>query len=357
MIVKRGYVVRYLWVIVVVLSLSIVAASMFGFAWLERELRRPLVTQGAPEIIQIPRGASLHSVMQEVAITYQVRYPGIIVQWAKWQKLDRSLKAGEYRVGPNMSVRDLLNTMNRGDVVTYQVTVPEGVTASQALTIIQAQEPVLTTLEGLSDPRLLTLVEPSTSIEGWLLPETYQYVRGDTDFDIVKRAHALMRQTLRAAWADRQADVPLQSIYEALILASIVERETSVASERATIAGVFAQRLKQNMRLQTDPTVIYGLGSEFDGNLTRAHLRDSANLWNTYQHKGLPPTPIALPGSDAIHAVTQPELGDALYFVAKGDGTHVFAATLAEHNENVRRYQLERKVDYRSTPAKPPKGY
>ncbi len=245
-----------------------------------------------------------------------------------------------------------MEMLTRGEVVTYQVTIPEGVTAKQALAIIQAQEPLSITLEGASDPRLLALVAPSASVEGWLLPETYQYVRGDTDLAIVQRAHHMMQQTLQRLWTSRQADLPVHSMYEALILASIVERETSVESERPAIAGVFTRRLKGNMRLQTDPTVIYGLGEAYEGNLTRRHLRDGSNLWNTYQRKGLPPTPIALPGIDAIRAAMQPAEGDALYFVAKGDGTHVFSASLEEHNANVRRYQLERKANYRSTPAR-----
>lgn len=338
-----------------IVALLCVSATLFfgiGFAWLERVLDTPLTDQESFDTVEIPRGVSLQSVVTSLSNTYQLKYPRAIVAWARWQQLDRSLKAGEYRVTSGMSVRQFMEMLTRGEVVTYQVTIPEGVTVEQALAIIQAQEPLSITLEGASDPRLLALVAPSVSVEGWLLPETYQYVRGDTDLAIVQRAHHLMQQTLQSLWTSRQVDLPLNSMYEALILASIVERETSVEVERSTIAGVFIRRLKRNMRLQTDPTVIYGLGADYDGNLTRRHLRDGSNAWNTYQHKGLPPTPIALPGVDAIRAAMQPAEGAALYFVAKGDGTHVFSESLEEHNANVRRYQLERKVNYRSTPAR-----
>jgi len=155
---------------------------------------------------------------------------------------------------------------------------------------------------------------------------------------------------LMSAWNERTETAQLKAPYEALVLASIVEKETGIASERAEIAGVFTRRLALGMRLQTDPTVIYGLGAEFDGNLTRRHLRDEDNQFNTYRIAGLPPTPIALPGKEAIVASLNPKEGEAMYFVAKGDGSHAFSRTLSEHEENVRRYQVKRRKDYRSSP-------
>ena len=164
-----------------------------------------------------------------------------------------------------------------------------------------------------------------------------------------------MLETLGSLWEQRDIGLIFREPYEALILASIVERETGVPGERGQIAGVFTRRLRAGMRLQTDPSVIYGLGPRFDGNLTRAHLRDESNLFNTYRHHGLPPTPICLPGRDALAAALAPEEGDALYFVARGDGTHAFSATLEEHEDAVRAYQLQRRDDYRSSPRAEPR--
>lgn len=336
--------------VVAIVAVCITSCAMIAKIWLTRVLDAPLIAVEGADTVLIERGSSLYSVLHTLAQKHGLPYPGVIAQWAKWQKIDRSLKAGEYRIERGMSVRVLLNNMAKGEVVTYQLTIPEGLTLEQALAVIQAHAPLSVTLEGAADPRLRALVAPEFALEGWFLPQTYQYVRGDTDLSILRHANALMRKELQAAWDHRHADLPLESLYDVLILASIVERETAVADERPVIAGVFTRRLKKKMRLQTDPTVIYGLGSQFDGNLTRTQLRDKSNAWNTYQHHGLPPTPIALPGRDAIRAVTQPEEGNALYFVAVGDGTHVFSATLDDHNDNVRRYQFKRRVDYRSTP-------
>ena len=197
---------------------------------------------------------------------------------------------------------------------------------------------------------MLALIAPYSDGEGLFLPDTYQYQRGDSDLDVLTQAYRLMQSHLTDLWETRRRDLLLASPYEALILASIVERETGVARERARIAGVFLRRLQRGMRLQTDPSVIYGLGAEFDGNLTRRQLRDSANPYNTYRHDGLPPTPIALPGRAALRAVFEPADGSALYFVARGDGSHAFSDTLAAHQKAVREFQLQRRADYRSSP-------
>jgi UPF0755 protein len=197
------------------------------------------------------------------------------------------------------------------------------------------------------------MTERENSAEGFFLPETWSYIRGDSDLDILRRSHVAMNELLADLWASRSEDSVLVSPYAALILASIVEKETGVAGERAQIAGVFLRRLEKGMRLQTDPTVIYGLGDDYDGDLKRRHLRDTTNPYNTYAIKGLPPTPIALPGEAALRAVFSPDDNASLYFVAKGDGSHAFSATLKEHEENVRRYQLTRRGDYRSSPGSP----
>ena len=200
------------------------------------------------------------------------------------------------------------------------------------------------------DPRLLALVAPHSTAEGWFFPDTYSYVRNDCDIDILRQAHLRMQGMLAAAWQTRDEKLPYQDAYQVLTMASIVEKETGLAAEREQIAGVFVRRLQKRMRLQTDPTVIYGLGPEYQGNLQRKHLRDSSNLYNTYRHHGLPPGPIALAGEAALRAATQPAPGSALYFVARGDGSHVFSDTLEQHEKAVRNYQLNRRKDYRSSP-------
>jgi UPF0755 protein len=197
---------------------------------------------------------------------------------------------------------------------------------------------------------LLLLVEPAASPEGLFFPDTYSYSRTDSDLGILSLAYRRMQEVLDRSWQGRQVGLPYANAYEALVMASVVEKETGLAAEREQIAGVFVRRLRTNMRLQTDPAVIYGLGSGFDGNLRRRHLEDSANPYNTYQHKGLPPTPIALPGRAAIEAALHPATGSELYFVARGDGSHQFSDTLAEHLRAVKTYQFTRRKNYRSAP-------
>jgi UPF0755 protein len=205
-----------------------------------------------------------------------------------------------------------------------------------------ANEALQQTLSGVDSEELMTLLGlPGEHPEGKFFPDTYQFTRGMTDLEFLRRAQRKMDQELAAAWAKKADDVPLKDPYEALILASIVEKETGQADERPQIAGVFARRLEKGMKLQTDPTVIYGMGEKFDGNIRLKDLREDTP-YNTYVHTGLPPTPICMPGRDALHAAVDPAPGKAIYFVAKGDGTHAFSTTLTEHNAAVRKYQLKR---------------
>ena len=307
----------------------------------------PLPLEGVH--LEVVSGDSLKKILSRAAAAGWLPYRRIVEGVARWHGLDSRIHVGEYVIKQNSSAAQLLNKLVSGDVVRYQVTLPEGITLEAALVLL-AQAPALTpVVSGLDDPQILALIAPYTLPEGLFLPETYQYTKGDTDLSVLQRAHVALLVSLEAAWQGRAAGLPLNSPYEALILASIVERESGVPSELSRIAGVFARRLDSRMRLQTDPTVIYGLGRRYEGNLTRAHLRDGSNLWNTYKISGLPPTPTALPGVAAITAVMHPAVEKAVYFVAKGDGSHAFANTLAEHESNVRRYQLKRKKNYRST--------
>jgi UPF0755 protein len=270
------------------------------------------------------------------------------VPWWQWRLLaerkglaDR-LKAGEYRVEPAMTPGDVLAAIAAGRVVQHRVTIVEGMRFSE-LRVLLAGHPVLEqTLGGLPDAEVLTRIgatEPHP--EGLFLPDTYFFPRGFSDEDLLKRAYWAQKKLLREAWEARAEDLPLADPYEALILASIIEKETGRAGERPEIAGVFVNRLRQGWRLQTDPTVIYGLGDRFDGNLRRVDLETDTE-YNTYTRFGLPPTPIALPGRAAIEAACQPARTEHMFFVARGDGSHVFSKTLAEHNRAVARYQLGR---------------
>ncbi|MFP4181205.1 MAG: endolytic transglycosylase MltG [Thiohalospira sp.] len=253
----------------------------------------------------------------------------------------RTIAVGEYPLRPEMTVGELADRLLKGELKQYAWTLVEGWNIHQVLASLHDHPAVEHTLP--EDPNALmdSLGEPSTHPEGRFLPDTYFFTRGTTDRELLRRARQAMRQALAEVWEGRpRKELPLDSPEEALILASIVEKETAVPEERRRIAGVFTRRLQQDMRLQTDPTVIYGIGAGFDGDLTRDHLGASGNEYNTYRHGGLPPTPIAMPGRASLEAAVDPGEGEALYFVSKGDGSHHFSATLEEHNRAVRRFQL-----------------
>jgi UPF0755 protein len=264
----------------------------------------------------------------------------------EWQALARELGAanklqvGEYALEPGMTPRDVLTALRDGKVVNRRFTIVEGWNIRELRAALARNEELAHETGDLADDALMAkLGHAGQHPEGRFLPETYLYVRGDSDLDILQRAHASMDKALAAAWAERAPDTVLKSADEALVLASIVEKETGVADERPQIAGVFTRRMKIGMRLQTDPTVIYGMGSSYAGNIRRVDLlRDTP--YNTYTRDGLPPTPIAMPGVDALRAATRPAAGDALYFVAVGDGSgrHVFTRSLAEHQAAVQAY-------------------
>jgi UPF0755 protein len=231
-----------------------------------------------------------------------------------------------------------------GKVIQYSITLVDGWTFAQALEVVQSNPYLVHRLEGLdADTIMARLGYAGQHPEGRFMPDTYFFPRGLTDIAFLQRAYQAMQSYLDTAWRSRDVGIPVHTPYEALILASIVEKETGLASERRAIAGVFSRRLIKHMRLQSDPTVIYGMGDSYKGNIRRRDLH-SDNAYNTYQHAGLPPTPIALPSRDAIDAVLHPEEGDALYFVSRGDGSHKFSATLEEHNQAVIKYQLKGKI-------------
>ena len=256
----------------------------------------------------------------------------------------RDIKAGDYHVTPEMTAVDVLEKLVAGDVITYQVTLVEGANIYEVLVALSKNKDLKQTFNDQQDfDRIWEQLRftGKNYPEGLFFADTYQFTKGDSDLDILKRAHKRLNQVLLEEWDERADELPYEQPYEALIMASIIEKETAVPAERNQISGVFVRRLERGMLLQTDPTIIYGLLPDFDGNIRRRDIRNP-HQWNTYVHKGLPPTPIAIVGRDAIHAAMQPAPGDTLYFVAKGDGSHHFSRTLSEHNRAVRKYQLKR---------------
>lgn len=326
----------------------LVLVGLLRGAFFVYNLQVPLAAgEGA---LMVQPGQSLTQVADALAAQGVLRHPFDFLLYARLSGQADSIRAGEYGLTPGMTPRDLLRKLVNGEVLVHQIRILEGWTAAQALAALQANPYIRSTIPAGDAQTLRDALDLETHPEGQFFPDTYNFTRGTTDREILRRAHALMQRVLDEAWRARDVGLPFDTPYDALILASLVEKETGKASERALIAGVFVRRLREGMRLQTDPSVIYGLGVDFDGNLTRAHL-GAENPYNTYRNRGLPPTPIALPGREAIAAALHPDDSGALYFVGKGDGSHHFSATLEEHNAAVRRYQVEaRAPDYDSRP-------
>lgn len=249
------------------------------------------------------------------------------------------IKAGEYGLDEGMTALTLLNKLVAGDVFYQRIRILEGWTLLQALQEIQSHPNITVSIDINNPEAIQSTFNTELYPEGMLFPDTYNFTSGATDQEIIARASNLLQEVLNEEWQRRAVGLPFENSYEALILASIIEKETGQADERELIAGVFINRLQNNMRLQTDPTVIYGLGERFDGDLTRANLQEMTT-YNTYRINGLPPTPIALAGREAIRAALNPDLNEYFYFVARGDGSHYFSSTLEEHNDAVARFQL-----------------
>ena len=327
-------------------AVTVLAVFRLHAIWVQ-----PLVLSDDQTVLSVPRGDSLRAVLANAETNGWIHS----ARWLGWlassMELDQQIKAGEYQLNEAVTAGELIKLMAKGKVIQYAITLPEGITFSEALLLIQSHPKTTKTPADELVLALGDLTGREGALEGLFLPETWAFSAGDSDLDILWRAHEAMNALLTTLWESHGAESALPSAYAALTLASIVEKETGVGSERALIAGVFLKRLREGMRLQTDPTVIYGLGEEYDGDLKRSHLRDKTNRYNTYVISGLPPTPIALPGAAALRAVFEPADTDALYFVAKGDGSHAFSETLRQHQVNVRQFQLERRAGYRSSPA------
>ncbi len=329
--------------LVALLLLGGALAVVGHFAWREYQtfIDAPLAIGEREQVFEVRRGDSFRHVLRRLRRSGIEEGHDIYWEFLAWQMgVMTRLQVGEYALRHGLTPRSLLDKLEQGKVIQHRFTIIEGWSVRD-LRLALAAEPVLRqTLAGVSNEALMAqLGREGTHPEGRFLPETYQFTRGISDLDLLRRSMLAMDKAMLAAWAERDPEQPLRSPEEMLILASIIEKETGRAGERREIAGVFARRLKIGMLLQTDPTVIYGLGEAFDGNLTRAHLR-ADTPWNTYTRGGLPPTPIALPGMAALRAAVTPAPGDTLYFVSRGDGSHQFSRSLSEHNAAVRRFQL-----------------
>ncbi len=321
-----------------VIAATLVIAALAGL-WIHRYMQRPIALAAETTFVVEP-GSGLRQVANQLHANGLVSEPEFFLWYSRLLGKAGNLRAGEYRVSPGTSPAGLLEQLVNGSVVMHSLTIVEGWTFAQMLAAMHAHPAIRVSPSFEGGAALMSaLGEPGLHPEGRFFPDTYRFPRGTRDVEIFRQAYKLMREKLALAWAQRQSDLPLAGPAEALILASVIEKETALDSERRQIAGVFVRRLRRGMRLQTDPTVIYGLGEAFDGNLRRRDLeRDTP--YNTYTRAGLPPTPIALPGEASLLAAVQPDDGEALYFVAtgNGDGSHYFSASLDEHNKAVRRY-------------------
>lgn len=330
----------------------LLAALLVAFVfWQQHQaIQQPLHLDGE-RLLEVPVGSTPGGLLNRLEREGVLEGAFWLRQYWRFNLADQSLHSGEYRMRPGMTARELLELWIKGEVVQYSLTLVEGWNIRQVRTALAGEEKLKQTLTQLSDEDLMReLGEPGVHPEGRFFPDTYRYVRGMSDLDLLTQANRRLKQVLAEEWTQRAEGLPYKDPYQALIMASIIEKETGVPAERGQIAGVFVRRLSKGMRLQTDPTVIYGMGELYTGKIRRSHLRE-ATPYNTYVINGLPPTPIAMVGREAIHAALHPEDGDSLYFVARGDGSHVFSATLEAHTRAVREFQLKRRADYRSSPS------
>jgi UPF0755 protein len=322
------------WLVGLVL-LGAAAAGGVGWWWLQQ----PLPLAGATAEVSVEPGTPARRVAEAWVAAGVQTSPLWLHAWFRLSGQARQIRAGSYEVEPGITPRQLLDKMVRGDEVLESVRIIEGWTVVQMREALAAAPALRPATRAMNEAELMAAVgAPAQRAEGRFFPDTYSYSRNVSDLTVLKRAHATMQRRLETAWAARAADLPLASMDDALVLASIVEKETGREADRTLVAGVFANRLRIGMPLQTDPTVIYGLGTTFDGNLRKRDLL-ADGPYNTYTRKGLPPTPIALPGAASLVAATQPARTKALYFVARGDGSSVFSDNLADHNRAVNQYQ------------------
>ncbi|GHU03433.1 hypothetical protein FACS1894158_01850 [Betaproteobacteria bacterium] len=321
--------------------LLIMAAAAAG-GWFYWQVSSPLRFSGERIEFRVNAGSGMRAAAREIAAAGIDFNPWILEALARLQQLEGTIKAGSYEISQGSTLLDLLNKLTRGDVMLTEIVFIEGQTFRQMRERLDARPDIRHDSKGLSDAEIMRRLGTENTgqslPEGWFFPDTYQFARHSSDIDILARAHQAMRRHLEREWEQRTSPLPFSTPYQALILASIVEKETGLDADRPQVAAVFLNRLRQGMLLQSDPTVIYGLGERFDGNLKKRDL-SADTPYNTYVRAGLPPTPIAMPGLAALRAVLRPVSSQAFYFVARGDGSSQFSRTLEEHNQAVNRYQ------------------
>ena len=325
-----------LWRVALALLLVALAAATTGVWWW---LHRPLPIAADPVELSIEPGSSPREIAESWVRAGVMTEPLALYEWFRWSGQARRIRAGSYEVPAGTTPIRLLEKMVRGDETLAVVRFNEGWTFRQIRAELARADALKPTVAALGDDEIMRVLgAPGVSPEGRFHPDTYAYSKGSSDLAVLKRAYRAMEQRLAAAWQERAPDSPLRTPDEALTLASIVEKETGVGADRGLVAGVFVNRLRLGMPLQTDPTIIFGLGAAFDGNLRKRDLL-ADTPYNTYVRSGLPPTPISIPGKAALLAAVRPEATRALYFVARGDGSSEFSETLSEHNRAVNRYQ------------------
>jgi len=312
---------------------------VLGAAWLAYFALTPMTVPAKPYEFTVNAGSGLKAVARQLTNDGVFAEPESLLIVARALGKGQTIKAGTYRLDGPTTPMELIDKLERGDVVLEEMLFVEGTTLRQWLAQLAAQPRLKQTLAGKNEIDLRAMLGETDPLEGWFFPDTYRYAPGTTDLDILRRAHVAMKKRLAEAWAARDPAIVLETPQEALTMASIVEKETGQGVERPVIASVFENRLRRGMRLQTDPTVIYGLGERYDGSLHKRDLLEDTP-WNTYTRDGLPPTPIAMPGAASIRAVLHPASSPYLYFVARGDGTHEFSESLENHNRAVAKYQL-----------------
>lgn len=326
---------------VLLLTLALGTATWWIWRDMQRFLDKP-VALTEPTIYTIKPGMSLRAVSNDLAVKNILEKPLYLIAAGRRLGMADKLKAGEYEIRPGTTPLHLLNQFVDGLVVQYNLTLLEGWTFNQVMDAIRNCRQLESTLTTNNPERIMeALGQPGIAVEGQFFPDTYHFPAGTTDLEFLRRANRLLLRILDEEWEQRSPDLPYQTPYEALIMASIIEKETGRADEREKIAGVFVRRMQKGMKLQTDPTVIYALGESYNGNIRRNDLAIDSPF-NTYLYAKLPPTPIALSGRESIHAALHPEDGTALYFVSMGDGSHYFSSTLEEHNRAVTKYQLHK---------------